>query len=1030
MPLWHQAQRKTQGSLNVRPPWGGSGCSKSVAMVPKGESKTPPTKQTKSGLSRREANVPVKASPAKPNAQPRVPSHQKARAVRTEGDKENPTKSSTPIAPAIPITHTPTRSPPFAAPFTDTVEHEDQAKDGIVVVQETTDSVSITPRSAPPPTPIGLGGVGATDASFTTPVRNPPSSEVDEKENEAETNCAYDTFDEQLVDKLVDACCDETCESFALETESKSDPVTVKIEMPSPEVEIGVPIEADISQSDPIAQSEEVDASVSPERNIEISELAACVTPSPVGRNTDPTSDEPFTFPVTPYTASRVAKSNAPTPHDLFNNGGDPTCDIETLSKAGGVLHALFRTDETKPKNDAVVFANTLASLASDELTSVRAQLRATRDDHVDKKEALRAVADRAADWLRALHPAFVAIANDLIDKTLRLDVMGKSLSALEETRAANATAALVREENSKRAIAAARAEAEAEALSASAVEQTARTFEAAKKTAETLVAKQVAEISGLKEDLKNALHQAAACKSDVNSTLDASIAATAEAERDSARRARAARRNEVNSLKVRAKKAEKALIEERDRLAVCLASLEAAESSLDEAHERAGVRERDACAAEARAEAWRRESEDQRKEFNDLFDDLRAQVTNARSETEQMKQVVETSKQEAADAQTYASRLRKETKKLQKEKDEALAIGIIPLRSPRADAAVVDAAVEKIVSAHDAVASETLEGLEKTVCELRQTLRNRDRELGDANDMAKHSAESSKRLQQELKNSVRDAAHASEALKAAKLETDELRSALRDARVASETVRRDYDASLSESTRARTQREAFGEQVSRLESRVTRAEARCSTAESEAATAKAALDGFRVAAATELDAERVSNRRRQVTAAEEEGALRRALTYAESELQKLKLRAQRAETQSADVMTKSVEMLEDAKQRVRAAEAKAREAVLLKVGSSASGGFESRPPVHVRYPETLNPERMAVPPIVTAAVAVAMPPPAPVPTAAPFVPTWSSDVSFGTSCTEPWTPSLKGVKTPARRAMFVEKLVGNIDAL
>ena len=65
-----------------------------------------------------------------------------------------------------------------------------------------------------------------------------------------------------------------------------------------------------------------------------------------------------------------------------------------------------------------------------------------------------------------------------------------------------------------------------------------------------------------------------------------------------------------MNALKVRAKKAETALKEERERLAACLASLEAAETSTDAAASRAATRERDAAAAEARAEAWRPRAE------------------------------------------------------------------------------------------------------------------------------------------------------------------------------------------------------------------------------------------------------------------------------------------------------------------------------------------------------------------------------------------------------------------------------------
>ena len=93
-------------------------------------------------------------------------------------------------------------------------------------------------------------------------------------------------------------------------------------------------------------------------------------------------------------------------------------------------------------------------------------------------------------------------------------------------------------------------------------------------------------------------------------------------------------------------------MAEERDRLAVCLTSLETCETSLDASVERAAQRERDACAAEARAEAWRLESQDARNTYNDLFDDLKAPVNGAKAETER-------AQCHAGDALSYAAKLR-----------------------------------------------------------------------------------------------------------------------------------------------------------------------------------------------------------------------------------------------------------------------------------------------------------------------------------------------------------------------------------
>ena len=46
----------------------------------------------------------------------------------------------------------------------------------------------------------------------------------------------------------------------------------------------------------------------------------------------------------------------------------------------------------------------------------------------------------------------------------------------------------------------------------------------------------------------------------------------------------------------------------------------------------------------------------------------------------------------------------------------------------------------------------------------------------------------------------------------------------------------------------------------------------------------------------------------------------------------------------------------------------------------------------------------------------------------APFVATWSARVPSGRESA--WTPVAGGVNTPARRSVFVDELVGNIDKL
>jgi chromosome segregation ATPase len=131
----------------------------------------------------------------------------------------------------------------------------------------------------------------------------------------------------------------------------------------------------------------------------------------------------------------------------------------------------------------------------------------------------------------------------------------------------------------------------------------------------------------------------------------------------------------------------------------------------------------------------------------------------------------------------------------------------------------------------------------------------------------------------------------------------------LRDALSAAETQRRDHEASVSESARAKTQRDGYETQIERLTTRLASVELRCVSALAEVANAKGTLEAQRVAFATERDAEIVTLRRRATGFQETQATLRRALANAESALVTATARALRAEAQSADVMTKSVEV-------------------------------------------------------------------------------------------------------------------------
>ena len=384
MPLSHQAQRKTPATgAHVRPPWGSSGWNKSGAMVPDAKNPPPPVR-SRSALSRREANVP-RPSPAKPQPQPRA---SRAR------DKENPAGTSATTAPVAPAARTP---PPVAAPFSDPGTTNAVA------------SATSVPAPARPPTPVGSGGVGPAGTNFSLatspslerlPAPSPVSAERDgsneDKEQEAVDACikVLCTVETEGVEKALD---ESRSERVAV-IDASSTPargkktVEIKIEAPSPAAEI-----------------------VTPEKMLT---RVGCAAPA------DGTADDAaISGPETPFTASRAAKRSRPDPNDVLQDGGEPAVDVEALSAPGGILHALFLSrsggfscessdEEVVQRTEAVVFAKKLAEGAAAELASARFALRVTPEARVEKREALREVADRAADWLRALQPAFGAIAD------------------------------------------------------------------------------------------------------------------------------------------------------------------------------------------------------------------------------------------------------------------------------------------------------------------------------------------------------------------------------------------------------------------------------------------------------------------------------------------------------------------------------------------------------------------------------------------------------------------------------------------
>jgi len=597
MPLSFQATRKTPATgANVRPPWGSSGWSKSGAMD-SSEGKTPPPgTRPRSGLTRREANVSARATPTKPQATPRV-SSQQASTLSAVCDKENPTPPSTPTAPALPFTTHATRSSPFAAPFAapftgDLREEEEQPpktdgkKEESQPKTETTDGTAHAldeldetnaPNAVAPNTSIGLGCVGGLESSFATPVRMNGhdfeelltgkaqdgddcclEKDVENAETAAEAaNAAISSATAAPTDDRDDT---ETLDSSENKTNTV---VSIKKEMPSPVVCIASDAnecEANESEANECeaneceANASEANESEPPQSATEsparLAETFAdpfanrfenrFESPAPAAKPTSPSKCL-----ATPFTASKSAKTRpAPDPNELLVNGGDPFADLRFLSKPGGVLFPLFTNGDaavgdetlTQKRTEAALFATKLAGLATQELCSVRAQLRLTPKDHVQRRDALRAVADRAADWLRALHPAFAALAGDVVDQVAALEETKARLQAFEVKTASEAVKAAAVVEKLKRAVAAAKADAEAEAQSASTVEATAKCVSLAKADAEALVKKRDIEIDTLREQLVGAQNEALAAKQDVAASLEAAAETTREAERDAVR--------------------------------------------------------------------------------------------------------------------------------------------------------------------------------------------------------------------------------------------------------------------------------------------------------------------------------------------------------------------------------------------------------------------------------------------------------------------------------------------------------------
>ena len=343
-------------------------------------------------------------------------------------------------------------------------------------------------------------------------------------------------------------------------------------------------------------------------------------SPSPApGRVTPATPGQVTLTPgPTPFTASRAARSANPDPFELVMDGGEPSVDVELLSRPGGALHPLADDSKVDDSIAAASFAARLASAASSELTAAHRDLTDVSAGVGCRRTSSRidaslAVASRAADWIAAVQPSIASLPTVMERWRVRLESeTARASAALESIATTRADAAAV--------------EAELRAAVATAESTAAEARRDAAATRAEAKAK-FAEASATIASLRDVDERLAAAESRVDSErarADAAESRLAEAESATRDAAEAEARRLVDAHEAltaesfAALEAELASAKEARRRAEYLAA--AAES-----HERDATAERharlvaDADAGRADADAARRELDAARRELERL---------------------------------------------------------------------------------------------------------------------------------------------------------------------------------------------------------------------------------------------------------------------------------------------------------------------------------------------------------------------------------------------------------------------------
>ena len=420
-------------------------------------------------------------------------------------------------------------------------------------------------------TPVGTGGVDITGfgRAFGSPVRaRALGAESAEEVDEDGVVDEVESEDYVAVEPASASASSPLAHSPTVSTPSPTSiagPRTPE-KPPSP-----LPLSARFASATPVVSttpgpSAAREASPSPAREASPSPPAALVS-TPGASVSVPGAVTPGP---TPFTASRAARSANPDPFELVMDGGEPSVDVELLSRPGGALHPLVDAkdaDDSKVDDSiaAASFAARLAWAASSELTAAHRDLTDVSAGVGFRRTSSRidaslAVASRAADWIAAVQPSIASLPTVMERWRVRLETQtaraSAALESLNTTRAdfaaveaalrAAAASAESTAAEARRDAAATRAEAKAKFAEASATIASLRDVDERLAAAESRVDSERARADAAESrlaELESATRDAAEAEArrlvDAHEALTAESFAALEAELASAKEAR-----------------------------------------------------------------------------------------------------------------------------------------------------------------------------------------------------------------------------------------------------------------------------------------------------------------------------------------------------------------------------------------------------------------------------------------------------------------------------------------------------------